>query len=103
MHCFSEDWDFAQQVIAWGFVLGIGGIVTYPKNHALRQIMQTITLNDFVLETDLPYLPIKTMRGQTNYPAHIHDIALYISTLKNCTIEQVASATESNVKKIFQI
>jgi TatD DNase family protein len=103
IHCFSENLDFARQVIAWGFVLGIGGIITYPKNDDLRQIVQTISLNDFVLETDSPYLPIQTRRGKTNYPEYIYDIALYISTLKNCSIEQLANATNANVKKIFQI
>lgn len=103
IHCFSENLDFAKQVIEWGFVLGIGGIVTYPKNNYLREIVQAISLNDFVLETDSPYLPIQKMRGKTNYPQYIYDIALYLSELKNCTISQITSATNANVKKIFQI
>lgn len=103
IHCFSEDLDFAKQVIEWRFVLGIGGIITYPKNHNLRTIVQNITLDDFVLETDSPYLPIQTRRGKINYPEYIYDIALYISNLKNCTLDQLANATNKNVKKIFQI
>jgi len=103
IHCFSEQADFARQVIDWGFVLGIGGIVTYPKNDYLRKIVSNINLNDFILETDSPYLPIQSMRGKTNYPEYIYDIALYISELRNCTFTQLAKATEDNVKKIFQI
>lgn len=103
IHCFSEDASFAQQVINWGFVLGIGGIITYPKNHALREIVKNITLNDFVLETDSPFLPIQTMRGKTNYPEYIYDIAVYISELKNCSLGDLANATNENVKRIFKI
>lgn len=103
IHCFSENLDFAKQVIKWNFVLGIGGIITYPKNQALREIVQNITLNDFVLETDSPYLPIQTRRGKINYPEYIYEIALYISNLKNCSFNDISSATDHNVKKIFQI
>lgn len=103
IHCFSEDASFAQQVIKWGFVLGIGGIITYPKNNDLREIVKSISLNDFVLETDAPFLPIQKMRGKTNYPEYIYDIALYISELKNCSLDDLASSTNASVKKIFQI
>lgn len=103
IHCFSEDLSFAKQVIEWGFVLGIGGIITYPKNAYLRDIIAQISLNDFVLETDSPFLPIQTMRGKTNYPEYIHDIASYIADLRNCSLDQLAQATDANVKKIFQI
>jgi len=103
IHCFSEDWEFAKTVISWGFVLGIGGIITYPKNNYLRDIIKNIRLSDFVLETDSPFLPIQKMRGKTNYPEYIYDIALYISELKNCSLNELANATNANVKKIFQI
>ncbi len=103
IHCFSEDLSFAKQVIDWGFVLGLGGIITYPKNTYLRDIVTQISLNDFILETDAPFLPIQTMRGKTNYPEYIYDIASYIADLKNCSLDQLAQATDANVKKIFQI
>lgn len=103
IHCFSEDLNFAKQVISWGFVLGIGGIITYPKNNYLREIVKTISLNDFVLETDAPFLPLQKMRGKINYPQYIYDIAQYIAELKNCSFDELAQATEQNVKKIFHI
>lgn len=103
IHCFSENLDFAQTAISWGFVLGIGGIITYPKNIYLRDIVNNISLNNFVLETDSPYLPIQKRRGQKNYPEYIYDIALYISELKKCSITELALATSQNVDKIFQI
>jgi len=103
IHCFSEDASFAKQVISWGFVLGIGGTITYPKNSYLREIVKNISLNDLVLETDSPFLPIQKMRGKTNYPEYIFDIALYISELKNCSLDELANFTNATVKKIFQI
>ena len=103
IHCFSEDLSFAQQVIDWGFVLGIGGTITYPKNEHLRQVVQKISLDKIVLETDSPFLPIQSRRGKINYPEYIYDISEYISLLKSCSQEQVMLATNANIKKIFQI
>ena len=103
IHCFSEDLSFAKQVIDWGFVLGIGGIITYPKNNALREIVQQISLQDFILETDSPFLPIQKMRGKINYPEYIYDIALFISELKNCSLLDLTNGTNQTVKKIFKI
>lgn len=103
IHCFSEDLSFAEQVIDWGFVLGIGGTITYPKNEHLRKIVQKISLDNIILETDAPFLPIQSRRGKINYPEYIYDIAQYISVLKSCSPAQVMLATNANVKKIFQI
>jgi TatD DNase family protein len=103
IHCFSEGFDFAKQVIDWGFVLGIGGTSTYPKNELLREIIKHFSLENIILETDAPFLPIQKMRGKKNHPEYIYDIAQYIAELKNSTLDQVATQTNANVAKIFQI
>ena len=103
IHCFSEGLDFAETVINWGFVLGIGGTVTYPRNKELRQIVETVELKNIILETDAPFLPIQKMRGKQNLPEYIYDIAQYVADLKNCTLEQVATQTTANVDRIFKI
>lgn len=103
IHCFSEDRSFAQIATSWGFALGIGGTITYPKNELLREVVKTASLEQIVLETDAPFLPIQKMRGKKNYPEYIFDIAQYVAELKNCSFEQVAAQTTANVAKIFQI
>jgi len=103
IHCFSEDLSFAKQVISWGFVLGIGGTITYPKNSFLREIAQTVDLKNIVLETDTPFLPIQAMRGKPNHPRYILEIAKYIAEIMACPLDQVANQTTLNVARIFEI
>lgn len=103
IHCFSEDQDFANLVIEWGFAIGIGGTITYPKNNSLREIVSTMNLQSLVLETDAPFLPIQSMRGQQNHPQYIADIAQYIATLRNDKIETIARSTTANALRIFDI
>lgn len=81
IHCFSEDIIFAQKAISWGFVLGIGGTITYPKNAHLRAAVRAVGIENIVLETDAPFLPPQIMRGKQNHPQQIHTIAQYLADM----------------------
>jgi TatD DNase family protein len=103
IHCFSEDMDFAQTVIDWGFAIGIGGTITYPKNEYLRTIVKTVKLENIVLETDAPFLPVQEMRGKQNSPVFIKNIAEYIAQLRTEPFENVAQKTSTVAQRIFDI
>lgn len=102
IHCFSEDLAFAQEAIKLGFVLGIGGTITYPKNGALRAVVSTLGLDHIILETDAPYLPPQSLRGKKNSPSNIRIIAQYIAELLQTDLETVAQRTTQTVQKIFK-
>jgi len=101
VHCFSYDTEFAKQVVSWGFKLGIGGPITYPKNEYLREIVKTVGLQNIVLETDAPYLTPQKYRGEPNTPLYIPLIAEYIANLLNCSIDEVADITTQNCTELF--
>ena len=103
MHCFSYDQGFADQIISWGFKLGIGGTITYPKNEELRGGVKGVKLSDMVLETDAPFLPIQSMRGKQNAPQFIKNIAEYIAELRMQEYENVAHETTKAAKKLFSL
>ena len=103
IHCFSEGHDFARQATEWGFVLGIGGTLSYPKNTILREIFKNIALEKIVLETDAPFLPPQPLRGQQNTPANIQMIARYLAELRNESFETIAQTTTANALKVFNI
>lgn len=102
IHCFSEGLDFAAQAINWGFVLGITGTVTYPKNNILREVVKTYGLDNIILETDAPFLPPQIIRGKQNQPLYIKIIAEYIAELLNTSFEEVAKKTTENAYKVFK-
>ena len=103
IHCFSEDQDFANYALELGFVLGIGGTLTYPKNKALREIFTLVPLNKIVLETDAPFLPPQKIRGQQNNPAQIATVAEFLAELRGVSKEVVAQATQATTKQVFGI
>lgn len=101
IHCFSENATFAKHAQKLGFLLGIGGTLTYPKNQYLRDIFKETPLTSIVLETDTPFLPPQYMRGQKNTPAQIAYIAQFLADLKNVPVKKVAEATTSNARSLF--
>jgi TatD DNase family protein len=102
IHCFSEDTSFAQTALGYGFVLGIGGTLTYPKNRELREIFQSIPLEKIILETDAPFLPIQSMRGKQNHPKYILDIAQFLAELRNEPFEKIAQLTTQTAMHLFK-
>lgn len=101
-HCFSEDVAAARKVVDRGFLLGIGGPVTYPKNSMLRDVVKTVGLDHIMLETDAPFLPPQGFRGQINYPHHVATVAHYLAEFLGCSYAQVAEKTTANAQKLFK-
>ncbi len=99
-HCFSSSLQEAERIIALGFYLGIGGLVTF-KNAGLDQIVAAIGLDHLVLETDAPYLAPAPHRGKRNEPAHLLHIAEKIAVCRAIDLETVAKVTMANAIDVF--
>lgn len=103
IHCFSYDLNFAKEFINLGFVLGIGGALTYPKNTLLREVVKSVSVENIILETDAPFLPPQELRGKQNRPLNIKIIAQYLADLINMPFDTTSDKTTSNALKIFKI
>lgn len=103
VHCFTEDIEFAEQIIAWGGMISFTGIITYPNAQQVRAVAQKIPLEKIMLETDCPFLAPQKYRGQRCEPAHTVEIAEKIAELKNLSLAEVAAQTTRNSEQFFQI
>jgi TatD DNase family protein len=101
-HCFGGSVEQAKQAIDLGFLLGIGGIITY-KNSGLQKVVEVIGLEHLVLETDAPYLPPVPHRGQRNESSYIPIIAEKIAEIKQVQLSEVATITTQNALNLFNI
>ncbi|NTW32924.1 MAG: TatD family hydrolase [Bacteroidetes bacterium] len=101
-HCFPGSLEQAKYLAQKGFLLGIGGVVTY-KNSGLAKIVNEIPLQNILLETDSPYLPPVPYRGKRNESAYILNIANFIAGLKGCSLEEVANITSANAIELFKL
>jgi TatD DNase family protein len=99
-HCFSGSLEEAKEIIKLGFLLGIGGVLTY-KNAGVAAVVEKLPLEHFVLETDAPYLTPVPHRGKRNESAYIRVIVEKIAAMKRISIDEVAEITTRNAKNIF--
>lgn len=99
-HCFSGNLEQAKKIVAMGFYLGIGGVVTF-KNGGLDKVLPEIDIKHLVLETDSPYLAPVPHRGKRNEPSYLTLVAEKIVELKKITFEELAQCTTANSQKIF--
>lgn len=103
LHCFTGTIDQAEMLIELGFLLGIGGVVTY-KNSGLAEVVKHIDLKHIILETDAPYLTPVPHRGKRNEPAYTALVAQKIADIKGLTdpILQVGQPTSANAAQLFK-
>ncbi len=102
IHCFSGSLEMAKKFISLGFLLGIGGVVTF-KNSKLFEVIEKLELTNIVLETDSPYLTPEPNRGKTNESSNIPYIAQKIAEIKNISLEKVAKITTENAIRVFDL
>ena len=99
-HCFSGSKESAEQIIDMGFLLGLGGVLTY-KNAGVAEAVVDIPMEFLVLETDAPYLPPVPYRGKRNEPAFIIEVAKKLAEIKNIPLHEVGEITSENAERIF--
>ncbi|MBT7825932.1 MAG: TatD family hydrolase, partial [Bacteroidetes bacterium] len=101
-HCFTGTKEEAAEIIEMGFLLGIGGIVTF-KNSGLSETLKHIDLANLVLETDSPYLAPVPFRGKRNESSYIEKVVEKLAEIYQLSKEEVAEITTTSAKNLFQI
>jgi TatD DNase family protein len=103
VHSFSGSAEQAAQLHKLGFLLGIGGPVTYQRANRLRGIVAAMPLEQLLLETDAPDQPDANHRGQRNEPAYLAKVLEVVAELRGVPPQVVASATTANAERLFNL
>jgi TatD DNase family protein len=101
-HAFSGSIKDAERVVNMGFMLGIGGIVTF-KNSGLNKIVEDIGPGNLILETDSPYLAPVPHRGKRNESSYLCIINKKLADIFGMSEEEIASVTYSNSVGLFNL
>lgn len=99
-HCFSGNLQNANDIIKCGFMLGIGGVITY-RNSGLASVVAEVPLEHIVLETDAPYLTPVPFRGKRNESSYLKYVVAKIAEIKNISEDEVAEVTTANANSVF--
>ncbi len=101
IHCFSEDWAFAQGALDLGFYLSFSGIVTFKSASAIQEVARKAPIDRILVETDAPYLAPVPYRGKTNEPAYVRHTAEFVAQLRGIPLSELAERTTENFFKLF--
>lgn len=99
-HCFTGTVEQAEAIIDLGFLMGIGGVLTF-KNGGLAETVDHIDLEHLVLETDAPYLAPVPYRGKRNESSYTRIVAEKLADIKKVSLEEVAKKTSQNARALF--
>ena len=105
-HCFNGSRETAQQILDYGFYLGIGGVLTF-KNCKLAETLAGLNkktvLDQMVLETDAPYMAPVPHRGERNESRWMSVVADRLAQVYECSTEELIAATSCNARRLFGI
>lgn len=101
IHCFSYSAEEAKKYIDLGFVIGVGGVVTYKNGRKLKEVVKAIPLEKIVVETDCPYLAPEPFRGQRNSSEYLRYVIDAIAAIKGKTKEDVEKTTYDTAMRLY--
>ncbi|MCG3176248.1 MAG: D-aminoacyl-tRNA deacylase [Candidatus Omnitrophica bacterium] len=101
MHCYSYDVRAMRAFLDLGMHISFACNTTYPKAVHLSEAVAYVPEDRFVIETDSPYLPPRSLRGQRNEPAHLTELVAFIASRRGQSEQEVAEASERNARRLF--
>ena len=92
-----------KHLVDLGFYISFAGPLTYKKNDALREACRACPKDRLLLETDAPFLPPQTKRGQRNESSFLLETAQAAADLHHLTLEQLGEQTSANARTAFNL
>ena len=102
MHCYGGSPEMAKLFIKLGFVLGFGGTLTFKNARKPKEVLESISDKDYILETDAPYLAPDPYRGKQNHSKYLYLVRDKIAELRNISAEEVDRHSTENFNRIFR-
>lgn len=108
IHCYTGNWEFAQEYLAMGFYLGFTGVITFPvkktnptQQTGLWEVIEKIPLDRILVETDSPFLAPQAYRGQRSEPWMCEEQIKKIAELRGLTPEETEKSIFENSLRLF--
>ena len=103
IHCFTEDWEFAQSALEMNFYISFSGIVTFNSAKEIKEVAKKVPADRYLIETDSPYLAPVPYRGKPNYPTYVRYVAEHIAELRGTSFNDIAEQSSANFRTLFKL
>ena len=107
IHCFSEDFRFAEELMNWSedIYFSFSGILTYKNAKAIQDAAARLPLDRIMVETDSPFLVPAGAHGKNgvNEPAFTRFVLDFLKSLRAEPPETVEETVWENSCNFFRI
>jgi len=103
LHCYSEDWKFAQNCFDLPIYISFAGNVTYKNARNLHETAALMPLDKMLIESESPFMPPASHRGKRNRPAYLPEVVAFIAELRDESEDVIADALYKNCCAVFNI
>ena len=103
VHSFSGSREMAEEIFKLGMYIGISGVITFKNARKLPEVVESMPLERFLLETDAPYLAPVPYRSKINHSAMIYWSAQKIAEIRGMKTEEILKIGLDNAKKFYKI
>ena len=103
IHCYSGSAEMAAEYVKMGYMLGIGGVVTFQNAKTLKQVVKTVPIENLVTETDCPYLAPVPYRGKRCHSGYIRYVIDTIAQLKEMDRAQTEEILFENAMRVYKM
>lgn len=103
MHCYGGSKEMMPEFIKLGFMIGLGGTVTFKNAVRPKEVASLVDSDHYLLETDAPYLAPTPHRGEQNHSKYLGLVRDEIALLRHVSPKKVEEETTANFKRLFRI
>ena len=101
-HCFANDASALRRILALNSLVSYTGILTFKNGQNIRDVLSVTPMNQFMLETDCPFLAPMPYRGKRCEPAYVMETATVAAQVKGCSLEELSAATCATAGAFFK-
>lgn len=101
LHCYSENWDFAQEALDLNLYISFAGNVTYRNARNLHETAKNMPLDRMLIESESPFMVPSYYRGKRNKPAYLKATAEFIADLRGEDLEELGYTLYENSLRFF--
>jgi TatD DNase family protein len=102
LHAFNGSYETAKNFIDKGFLISVGGAVTFEKNRKLQDCVKKLPMEYLLLETDSPDQAPEGWQGPNN-PTSLYTVAEKVGLIRNISAFDVLEVSSSNFKRLFRL
>ncbi|MFC0337745.1 TatD DNase family protein [Kushneria avicenniae] len=103
IHGFAGSEQQAQAFIKAGYLIGVGGTMTYERATKTRRTLSRLPLSSLLLETDSPDMPVQGFQGEPNRPERIHNVWQRLCEIRKESPDEIADTIRDNTRRLFGI